>query len=60
MCIRDRDCILKKRIPLTDGYSGLRVVSILEAASKSLKSSGKSIQIKNQKVMSKNMSNLKN
>lgn len=59
-CEHFLDCILKKRIPLTDGYSGLRVVSILEAASKSLKSSGKSIQIKNQKVMSKNMSNLKN
>ncbi len=39
------ECIKRGIPPLTDGYSGLRVVSILEAASKSLKLSGKAVQI---------------
>lgn len=50
-CEHFLDCILKKRTPLTDGYSGLRVVSILEAASKSLQSSGKAIPIQGLKLM---------
>ncbi len=39
------ECIKRGIPPLTDGYNGLRVVSILEAASKSLKLSGKAVQI---------------
>ncbi len=35
------ECIKKEIHPPSDGYSGLRVVSILEAASKSLKRAGK-------------------
>jgi len=50
-CEHFLDCIKKKRTPLTDGYSGLRVVSILEAASKSLQSSGKAIPIQSLKLM---------
>jgi len=38
-------CIQKGTCPLSDGYSGLRVVSILEAASKSLKYSGKAVPV---------------
>ena len=34
------DCIKKKKKPITDGESGLRVVRILEAADKSLKKGG--------------------
>lgn len=34
------DCIIKKKKPITDGESGLRVVRILEAADKSLKKGG--------------------
>ena len=34
------DCIIKKKKPVTDGESGLRVVRILEAADKSLKKGG--------------------
>ena len=52
-CEHFLECINKGRTPLTDGYSGLRVVSILEAASKSLKFSGRAIQIQGQKLMAK-------
>lgn len=34
------DCILTGRTPITDGWSGLRVLDILEAASRSLEFSG--------------------
>ena len=34
------DCIIKKKKPITDGESGLRVVRILEAADKSIKKGG--------------------
>jgi predicted dehydrogenase len=40
------DCITDGRQPHTDGKNGLRVVSILEAASKSIKQSGKAVSIK--------------
>jgi len=50
-------CIEKGACPLSDGYSGLRVVSILEAASKSLKLSGKSVQIQGLKLISKKSKN---
>lgn len=39
------DCIKRGIPPLTDGYNGLRVVSILEASSKSLRLSGKAVQV---------------
>ena len=44
-------CIQKGMCPLSDGYSGLRVVSILEAASKSLKLSGKAVPLRGLKLM---------
>jgi predicted dehydrogenase len=34
------DCIRHEKIPRSDGYSGLKVVSILEAAEKSIKNGG--------------------
>jgi predicted dehydrogenase len=50
-------CIDKGVSPLSDGYSGLRVVSILEAASKSLQLSGKCIQIPGLKLIGKKSRN---
>jgi predicted dehydrogenase len=40
------DCIKNNQSPRSDGYSGLRVVSILEAATDSLRNQGKAVQIK--------------
>ena len=40
------DCIIHKKIPITDGLSGLRVVSVLEAATKSMKDHGRSVQLR--------------
>lgn len=39
------ECIRTGRPPLSDGYSGLRVVSILEAANKSIKLSGRAVSV---------------
>jgi predicted dehydrogenase len=39
------DCIKKKKKPITDGESGLRVVRILEAADKSIKKGGAKITL---------------
>jgi len=39
------ECVKRNMPPLTDGYSGLRVVSILESASKSLKLAGRAVQV---------------
>jgi predicted dehydrogenase len=39
------ECVRRGIPPLSDGYSGLRVVSILEAANKSLKLHGKAVSI---------------
>jgi predicted dehydrogenase len=39
------DCIIKKKKPITDGESGLRVVRILEAADKSIKKGGAKITL---------------
>jgi len=44
------ECIREGRPPHSDGYNGLRVVSILEAASKSLKLSGKAVPVQIPKV----------
>jgi predicted dehydrogenase len=49
VCDHFLDCVREGKIPHTDGYNGLRVVSILEAASKSLKQSGKAISIQTPK-----------
>ncbi|OGQ10219.1 MAG: oxidoreductase [Deltaproteobacteria bacterium RBG_19FT_COMBO_46_12] len=50
-------CIQKGISPLSDGYSGLRVVSILEAANKSIKLSGKSVPIQGLKLLNKKSKN---
>ena len=50
-------CIEKGMCPLSDGYSGLRVVSILEAADKSLKLNGRAVPIPGLKLMNKKSRN---
>ena len=35
------DCIQKGTTPITDGHAGLRVVSVLEAATRSVRAAGK-------------------
>ncbi|MBW2058454.1 MAG: Gfo/Idh/MocA family oxidoreductase [Deltaproteobacteria bacterium] len=45
-CAHFIECIEKNQTPRSDGYSGLRVVSVLEAASESLKRQGKAVPIK--------------
>lgn len=39
------ECILKKQTPLSDGRAGLRIVHILEAASKSLAEKGRPVDL---------------
>ncbi|MFB3887067.1 MAG: Gfo/Idh/MocA family protein [Thermodesulfobacteriota bacterium] len=46
-------CIQGGRSPLSDGYSGLRVVSILEAANKSLRLQGRAVPIPGLKLIRK-------
>jgi len=41
-----RDCILEGRPPITDGTMGLRVVELLEAAQKSLASTGSRVAVR--------------
>ena len=57
VCDHFVDCIKRGRTPLTDGYSGLKVVSILEAASRSLKLSGKAVPVQRCKVNNKKSKN---
>lgn len=40
------DCIQTNQQPISNGYDGLKVITILEAATQSLKNSGKSVTIK--------------
>ena len=40
------DSVVKRKKPFTDDYNGLSVLSVLEAAQKSLKNSGKLVKIK--------------
>jgi predicted dehydrogenase len=47
-CLHFVDCIRNDKLPNTDGLSGLRVVSVLEAASASLKKGGQMIPIGSQ------------
>ena len=39
------DCIRNTKTPVNDGYSGLRVVRLLEASNQSLKNRGKLIKL---------------
>ncbi len=39
------DCIENNKAPITDGYDGLKVVNILEAAQKSLRNNGSMVKI---------------
>ena len=57
VCDHFIECIKKGRTPLSDGYSGLRVVSILEAATKSLKLNGKAVSIQGLKLLNKKSKN---
>lgn len=41
------DCIKNNNKPLTDGYSGLRVVKVIEAAQESLKKDGIKVKVEN-------------
>jgi predicted dehydrogenase len=50
-------CIQTEKCPLSDGVSGLRVVSILEASSKSLKLSGKSVHVQGLNLIKKKSKN---
>lgn len=40
------DCVQNGKKPITDGYAGLRVVSALEAATRSMKNRGEAVQLK--------------
>jgi predicted dehydrogenase len=51
-CSHFLECIEKNQTPRTDGYSGLRVVSVLEAASESLRQQGKAVPIKYAEILS--------
>jgi predicted dehydrogenase len=57
VCDHFIECINKGRAPQSDGYSGLRVVSILEAANKSLKLNGKPVAIQGLKILNKKSKN---
>ncbi len=50
-CSHFLECIEKNQTPRSNGYSGLRVVSVLEAANESLKSDGKAVPIKYAKLL---------
>jgi predicted dehydrogenase len=39
-CLHFVECIREQKTPLTDGYNGLRVVEVLEAAQRSLRNGG--------------------
>ncbi len=44
-------CIEKNMTPRSDGYSGMRVVSVLEAASESLRRQGRAVPIKYAEIL---------
>jgi len=46
MCLHFLECIEQDKSPRSDGYDGLRVLRVLEAAQKSLKAGGKPIKLK--------------
>ncbi|HZD10169.1 MAG TPA: Gfo/Idh/MocA family oxidoreductase, partial [Candidatus Binatia bacterium] len=39
-CLHFLECIRENRQPMTDGYNGLRVIEVIEAAQRSLKNNG--------------------
>ncbi len=50
-------CIQKGMCPLSDGYSGLRVVSILEASNKSLRQKGRAVPVQGLNIFAKKFQN---
>ena len=52
-CSHFLECIENNQTPRTDGYSGLRVVSVLEAANESLKRKGQAVPIRYAKLLRK-------
>jgi len=50
-------CIRKGMPPRSDGYSGLRVVSILEAANKSLKKKGRAVPVQGMRILAQKSKN---
>lgn len=44
------DCIRENKVPRSDGYSGLRVVSVLEASDESLKKGGAVVPVKQPRI----------
>lgn len=53
-CLHFAECIRENKRPLTDGYNGLRVVEIIEAAQRSLKSGGSQEMIASNQASSAN------
>jgi predicted dehydrogenase len=52
-CEHFLECIRASKRPRSDGYSGLRVVSVLESATQSLKTNGKAVPVSNSHPISK-------
>jgi len=50
-------CIRKGMPPRSDGYSGLRVVSILEAANKSLRKKGRAVPVQGMRILAQKSKN---
>jgi predicted dehydrogenase len=44
-CLHFLDCVQNRKQPLSDGYDGLRVVQVLDAAQRSLKSNGTPVSV---------------
>jgi predicted dehydrogenase len=44
-CLHFLDCVQNRKQPLSDGYDGLRVVQVLDAAQRSLKSNGTPVAV---------------
>ncbi|MCB0190951.1 MAG: Gfo/Idh/MocA family oxidoreductase [Anaerolineae bacterium] len=44
-CLHFLECVRQRKKPLTDGYNGLRVVNVIEAAQRSLKNGGRAVPI---------------
>jgi len=59
-CDHFLECIRTGKPSLSDGYSGLRVVAVLEASSRSLKLSGRSVPVQNMKLLAKKSKNNSN
>jgi predicted dehydrogenase len=44
-CLHFLECVRTRRQPVSDGYDGLRVVKVLDAAQRSLKVNGEPVKI---------------